>query len=362
MLYRTIIVNETERAVVVRRGRTVRWLEPGLTRLWWAGAQTRVERVDLASGWTRATPELIAVVPDGAAELLEVVEGQLALVSVDGLPQACLEPGRYLLWQLRARVSAVLVDSSELVSSVPRAWVDRVPRRLLQLVQVLPYQKALVYADGVLEAVLDEGLVALNVSERSVTVALVDQREQELQIGGQEVMSADKVSLRTNLIVKYRVVDAVASVQQVDSLRDALYSEAQLCARRMVAGLTVDGLLERRNEAAASMRAELAARAEAWGVEVVALDLKDVILPGEMKSILNQVIEAEKRAAANAITRREETAATRSLANTARLMEANPMLLRLRQLEAMEGMADKVGSITVVAGGQELMSKLSLLQ
>ena len=72
--------------------------------------------------------------------------------------------------------------------------------------------------------------------------------------------------------------------------------------------------------------------------------------PGEMKTILNQVIEAEKRSQANMIQRREETAATRSLLNTAKLMENNPVLLRLKELEASERIAEKVGSITVTGG------------
>ncbi len=362
MLYRTVIVAETERALVVAKGITTRWLEPGVHRLWWADSRTRVVSIDLDLGWIHSTPELRRLVPSGAAEAVDVAEGQLGLVSVDGLPCACLEPGRYLLWQLRAEVRTELRDTRQLVSEIGPAWEGLVPSGLLRKVVVAPYQRALVYADGALAQVLEEGAYLLNARERIIAVVVVELREQELQISGQEVMTADKVSLRTNLIVKYRIVDAVAAVQSVGNLRDALYSEAQLCARRMVAGLGVDQLLERRNEAAASMRTELATRASDWGVEVLALDLKDVVLPGEMKTILNQVIEAQKRAAANAITRREETAATRSLANTARLMEANPMLMRLRQLEALEGMAEKVGSITVVAGGEELMGKLSLMQ
>ena len=92
---------------------------------------------------------------------------------------------------------------------------------------------------------------------------------------------------------------------------------------------------------------EIGPRIAGWGAEVTSVDLKDLILPGEMKTILNQVIEAEKRAAANVILRREETAATRSLANTAKLLEQNPVLVRLKELESLERLAEKVGSVTV---------------
>jgi regulator of protease activity HflC (stomatin/prohibitin superfamily) len=78
--------------------------------------------------------------------------------------------------------------------------------------------------------------------------------------------------------------------------------------------------------------------------------VKDVILPGEMKTILNQVVEAEKRAQANLIQRREETAATRSLLNTARLMEENRTLLRLKELETLEKVTEKIDKLTVYGG------------
>ena len=78
--------------------------------------------------------------------------------------------------------------------------------------------------------------------------------------------------------------------------------------------------------------------------------VKDVILPGEMKTILNQVVEAEKRAQANLIQRREETAAMRSLLNTARLMDDNPTLLRLKELETLEKVTEKVDKLTVFGG------------
>jgi len=83
-----------------------------------------------------------------------------------------------------------------------------------------------------------------------------------------------------------------------------------------------------------------------------------VILPGEMKTILNQVVEAEKVAQANLIRRREETAATRSLLNTARLMEENPTLLRLKELETLEKVTEKVGSLTVYGGLEGVLTKL----
>jgi len=108
------------------------------------------------------------------------------------------------------------------------------------------------------------------------------------------------------------------------------------------------------------MAESIRSRAEGWGVELLKLDLKDVVLPGEMKTLLNRVIEAETKASANAITRREEVAATRSLANTAKMMEGSPVLLRLKELEAWKEIAERIPNLTVVLGGEQLMQRVPL--
>ena len=101
-------------------------------------------------------------------------------------------------------------------------------------------------------------------------------------------------------------------------------------------------------------------RVLAWGVHVARLDIKDVVLPGDMKVLLNQVIEAEKRAAAQNILRREETAATRSLANTAKLLEANPVLLRLKELELYKELAERIPNLSVIVSPSDVQRQLQL--
>ena len=114
-------------------------------------------------------------------------------------------------------------------------------------------------------------------------------------------------------------------------------------------GAEPDQVGEHDVDAVAALR-QVAERLASQGLAVRSVGVKDVILPGEMKTILNQVMEAEKRAQANLIQRREETAATRSLLNTARLMEENPLLLRLKELESLERLVEKVGRIDLRAG------------
>jgi regulator of protease activity HflC (stomatin/prohibitin superfamily) len=252
------------------------------------------------------------------------------------------------------------VDLAPLRTTIPERFWALAPAQLLVETLVRPYQRALVYADGVLAAVLQAGRHGLSPWNRRIAIESVDLREQELQVVGQELITADKATLRLNLLAKFRVRDPVACNEAVDDLRNALYAEMQVIARAAVAGVTVDQLLERRAELSKAMTAELGVRAEPWGVSIVRLDIKDVVLPGDMKLLLNQVIEAEKRAAAQVILRREETAATRSLANTAKLLQSNPVLLRLKELETLKEIAERIPNLSVFVGGEQLTRQLRL--
>ena len=360
-MWTRITIKQNERGLVTREGQLTGWLEPGVHTLWTLFSAVEVARIDLAEGFATLSPELRCVLPEGAGEELFVGPDKLALVERDGLPWRVLGPGRYVLWQQRESIRASVVDTRALLTEVPEAFWDFVPRGDLNVVTVKPFQRALLYVNGELASVLGPGRHGVSATRRQIEINLVDLREQEIQINGQEVITRDKVSIRTNLIIKYRVTDPVLSVQATTGLFDMLYSEAQMAARNLIGAIGVDELLEGRHQAAALMREAVSPRALGWGIEILCVDLKDIVLPGDMKTILNRVIEAEKQAAANLILRREETAATRSLANTAKVLQNNPVLMRLKEIEAIKEIADRIDQITVVAGGQDLARLLPAL-
>ncbi len=130
-----------------------------------------------------------------------------------------------------------------------------------------------------------------------------------------------------------------------------LYIAMQLVLRAYVGAYTLDELLERKETIADAVFSNVQKDAEKLGIKVLNCGIRDVILTGEMKEIMNQVLVAQKKAQANTITRREETASTRSLLNTAKLMEENEMLLKLKEMEYVEKVADKIGEITVSGNG-----------
>jgi regulator of protease activity HflC (stomatin/prohibitin superfamily) len=212
--------------------------------------------------------------------------------------------------------------------------------------------------DGRLLRTLAPGLHGFWNFSRNVRVELTDLRVQELAVQGQEIMTRDKVSLRLNLSALYRVRDPVLMHERLPRHRDYLHRTLQFALRQAVAERTLDELLAAKGALEAEMQETVRGRIEAQGLALEDLGLKDVILPGEMKEILNQVVQAEKAAQANLIRRREETAATRSLLNTAKLMEQNPLLLRLKELETLERVTDRVGNLTLFGGLESVLQNL----
>ena len=141
-----------------------------------------------------------------------------------------------------------------------------------------------------------------------------------------------------------------------------LYKELQFALREAVGTRTLDELLGDKGVLDREIGDAVRARVEEHGLAVRSVGVKDVILPGEMKEILNQVVHAEKVAQANLIKRREETAATRSLLNTARLMDENPTLLRLKELETLEKVTEKIDKLTVFGGLEGVLKDVVRIQ
>jgi len=142
----------------------------------------------------------------------------------------------------------------------------------------------------------------------------------------------------------------VTARSKLVNITDYVYRELQFALRQVVGVRTLDALLGNKDEMDGVIFELIHKKITEFGIEVRSVGVKDVILPGEMKDILNQVVAAEKVAQANVIKRREETAATRSLLNTARLMDDNPTLMRLKELEVLEKVTEKVDKLTVFGG------------
>jgi regulator of protease activity HflC (stomatin/prohibitin superfamily) len=212
--------------------------------------------------------------------------------------------------------------------------------------------------DGALVRELAPGLHAFWKFNRTIAVVLVDLRVRALDIGGQEILTKDKVSLRINLTANYQFTDALKAAKAAKDPLDFLYKELQFGLRAAVGTRTLDALLEEKGAVDQEVFADVRDKFAEIGIEVRGIGVKDIILPGDMKEILGKVVEAEKVAQANVIRRREETNATRSLLNTAKVMEDNPVALRLKELETLEKVTEKVGNISVYGGLDGVLDQL----
>ncbi|GMG83488.1 slipin family protein [Paralimibaculum aggregatum] len=374
MLGRTrVLLSETERAILLENGRFKAILGPGEHRLPARGRSLAVERhaidasPNLASRFERV---LLRERPDLAeAHLvtLQAGEGEAAALFRDGALHALsLAPKTRLTvwrdagpWEIRRWPIGERLEVPEAL----RAEIERGGFQA-QVVKatVEPGQLGLLTIGGRHMGLLEPGVHLFWQTGRQVTVRLVDMRWRGVDVNGQEVLTRDRVTLRVNIAAQMRVVDAERAASAVRDFEDALHRALQFAFRRTLGARTLDQLLEEKvhvdAEAAGKVRAEMAE----IGLEIGEIALKDVILPGEMREILNRVVAAEKEAEANVIRRREETAATRSLLNTAKVMAENPVMLRLKELEALESIAGKVESLTVHSGTRGLLDEVVRLQ
>jgi regulator of protease activity HflC (stomatin/prohibitin superfamily) len=217
------------------------------------------------------------------------------------------------------------------------------------------------YVDGELRGRLATGRHAFWKNVASVRAVPADLREQVADVAGQEIMTSDKVSLRVNLLVTYQITDPVKAGTVVTDASQALYRESQLALRAAVGTRSLDQLLSDKEAVGSMVREAITSRASEFGITVRSVGLKDIVLPGDMKAILNQVIEAEKRAQAESIKRREETAAARSQANTAKLLAENPALARLKELEALQEILKGTTATFVLGPGDVYQQVRSLV-
>lgn len=338
-----------QRAALVRGGKPERVLEPGHHVFWGKHAKVVVWNVDELVMTVSA--DLLAMLPAAWFTTLELGQAERAIVLRDGKPVKFLRPGVHRVWTVNPGVAiqtyAVTAEAPELTDELRVI----IPAAEIVEASVRQFERGLKYVQGRFEGVLEPGrYVFWNHPAARIAVTVLDTRVQQLKIEGQELMTRDKVTLRLTLMVEYAPADAPTTVHAVADVKDALYLAVQLAAREFVAGITLDELLEGRDTLTRYLEAQVLPRAETFGVRVHRVGVKDVILPGEMKTLLNKVIEAEKAAAANVILRREDAAATRNMANTAKVIADNPVLMRLKELETMRDIADKIDEVKLVVG------------
>lgn len=362
-LFKRVKIRSYEIGLYFRDGEFRRVLTAG--RHWLIGPtwKMRVEKVSQRDPWLKHE-KLDVIVKSGAlaglAEVVDLKDHQRALVWVDGRFSHVLPPGLYSYWTGFKEVRVETIDARQvrlrhesLKAIVRSAYAAHV----LDICTVQRNHVGVYFQDGEYVETLPPGEYAFWKNVADSKLVEVDIREQALDVAGQEIMTADKVTLRMNALVTYRIVDARKAVMVSDGATQSLYREAQLALRAVVGTRELDAFLSDKDVVSVEFEDLVRRRAGELGLEVVSVGVRDVILPGDMKDLMNKVTEAKKAAEANLIARREETAAMRSQANTARLLADNPTLMRLRELEVLEKVATK-GNLNIVLGEKGLADRV----
>jgi regulator of protease activity HflC (stomatin/prohibitin superfamily) len=363
-MLKKIIVKSDERGLLFKKGSYVRHLQPGVYRhaLFTDDA---VVLMNVTKPFTVQGKELNLFLRDERLleelTVVDVQDHEYVLHYEDGKFVSLLTAGKYAFWNVLKKHDFIRIDirQPEVGAEVDRAILPKVAGYYYTS-EVASHETGMLFYNNVMQKELAPGKYYFWKGPVLATVKTVDLRQQQLDMTGQEIMTEDKVTLRLNFVCQYKIVNPLRALE-IKSFEDQVYILLQLILREYVGTMKLDDLLRMKQEIAAFVLSRLNEKSEDYGVKFLSAGVKDIILPGDIKEILNTVLLAEKKAQANLITRREETASTRSLLNTAKLMDENQTLFRLKELEFLEKICEKIGTISLTGGGNLLEQLNSLL-
>ncbi len=296
-------------------------------------------------------------------QLVEVRDNEIALHFENDFLMGVLSPGRYLFWKglVNYRFETVNLSQVEIDVGIDKALLNR--KELAAYVRsftVETYELGVLFIDGKFNRMLEAGTYQFWKNSSTITVTKADLRNVQMEIAGQEILTRDKAAIRVSFFAQYQITDVVKAMVNNKDFDKQLYVLLQLALREFAGSFTLDELLDRKESIANEVMKAMTEKAEMLGVTLKGCGIRDIILPGDVKEIMNQVLVAEKRAQANTIMRREETASTRSLLNTAKLMEENAMLFKLKEMEYVEKIAERINTLSL-SGGGHLVDQLKAL-
>ncbi len=352
---KNIRINVGKVGVVTRKGGYKKVLTAGTH---WLSFLDDITIYDMSKIYTSDIDLTIMLKDQGFRNLVEVIEvkdSEIALKYINNNFKTVLTAGQYFYWKGLVDFKLIIEDLNniEIKERVDLAIIkNSVLEKYVRSFDVQSYEEGLLFVDRKFIKKINKGTYYFWKNATSVEVLKADMRQLQLEIAGQEMLTKDKAALRVNFYAQYKVIDSQKALLESKNFEKQLYILMQLALRAFIGTMTLDEMLDNKEGIAEYVANSLIAKVQKLGVEIIDCGIRDVILPGEVKDIMNKVLIATKQAQANTIVRREETASTRSLLNTAKLMEDNAMLYKLKEMEYIEKIAGKIGEVTVSGGGQ----------
>jgi regulator of protease activity HflC (stomatin/prohibitin superfamily) len=361
-----LIIKDHERAFLYKNGVFKKMLPPGKHTVWSFLGETTV-KVTAEEKLGLPDMNLPVLLRDAEFEksvaVADVPDDNLAVHFVDGRVNGVLEPGIHAFWNIFKKNTFEMIDITdpESAGKLPVKYMAHMPSKYCVKSDINEGEIGLLFYNGVFQRTLPAGQHFYWTYNTKIAVQTVDTRIQQADVSGQEILTADKVSLRVNFTYSFQVTDPVSIAGKLKDYKTQLHVMTQLVLREFTGKYRFDDLLRQKDSIGGFILEKLKEREEEFFVKFSDAGVKDIILPGEIRDIMNTVLVAEKSAQASVITRREEIAATKSLLDTAKLMDESATLFKLKEMEYIERICDKVGIISVDGGASILKSLRELI-
>ena len=359
------LVKQNQVGLLFKKGHFIKFVKAGLYHHF---PSTFIEVINLnAEISSKYISKRDILEKEGAKDLFdfyEVGDQEYGVHFVDDNYDCFLESGLHI-FSKENRVNTFIKTSyknTKVADDFPIYLFEKIPSKYFISVMIEEFKKGLLFIDGKLSEVLEPGRYFYWKNLQVVTYENIPVRETNIDMTGQEVLTQDKATIRVNIVCNYLVDDPVKVIECYEDYSRQIYLKLQFAARDYVGTKTLDEVLDSRNEMANYIFDAIKDDLKKNYITITEVGIKDIILPGDMRDIMNTVLIATKKAQANVITRREEVASTRSLLNTAKLMEDNPTLYKLKEMEFIEKISDKIGSINVTGSGDIVSQLTSLLK
>lgn len=364
MFGHTVIINEHIRGLLFKNGVFKKLLMPGKYRET-DSSIIELLRLDMpVSSDNCSLSKLLEKeeIKKHIGKVYEIKENQLALRYTDGIFSDVLTTGKYAFWNDAGNIELKIFDISD-----PESAKGVLPETFSQIndcfytkIDVPKNYVAQLYISNRFVRILESGVYYFWKSACPVNMQMIPVLSTKEDIMGQEILTRDKVTLRVSFICYYAITNYEKFNLDLMSLDEIIHTTVQFALRDYIGNHTIDEILAEKEGVSEFVLSKLREKESLLHVSFSDAGVKDIILPGEIRDIMNTVLIAEKQAQANVISRREEVASTRSLLNTAKLMDENATLYKLKELEYAERIFQHVDNVSLNGNG-DLISQLSAL-
>jgi regulator of protease activity HflC (stomatin/prohibitin superfamily) len=224
---------------------------------------------------------------------------------------------------------------------------------LISLRVVKEYERGIKFAFGRFDSVMSPGLnLVIPILH---TYQIVDIRTKAVDVPDQEAITKDNIAAGINAVIYYKISDAKKAIIEVQNYYYAVSQLAQTTMRNIVGEVELDELLSNRDGIAAKIRDIIDKATDPWGIKVEGVELKDVVLPPDMKRVIAKQAEAEREKRAVIIKAQGEVIASTNLAKAAHTLATSAGALHLRTLQTLNDLSSDQSNTVIFAIPLELL-------